>query len=65
MSQKQGQIQSWALGEGAIAPFYNLFHVRNFLILLFAIGNTTIWEDPWPSLDLPLAQKEEGAQASL
>jgi len=40
----QGWIQSWTLGGGAFDSFYCLFNVRNFLTLLFAIGNIAIWE---------------------
>ena len=59
MSQKQGQIQSWTLGE-AMAPFYCLFHVRSFLIQQFAIGNITTWEGPWPPRSFPCSEKRRG-----
>ena len=39
--------------EGPPASFYFLFHVGSLVALLFALGNITVREGPWPC-DLPL-----------
>ena len=45
------------LWMGAMVPFLVSFSCESFLIKLSAIGNTIIWEGPWPlpPLDQPLS----------
>ena len=56
---RQGPIQSWILGA-----LNCLFHVKNFLALLFAIGKIAVW-GPWPPGSAPGSRVYPGVQQNV